>query len=83
MLEVRGLVSEVIDGVLAPGKKEVVVKTKVETEHVDRVIKRKTSEQPVKVMIRCPKCGRLNDPEAVYCKWCGARLKPESNEENK
>lgn len=34
-------------------------------------------------MIRCPKCGGLNPPDAKYCKWCGYQLTPGPEAQNR
>ena len=33
---------------------------------------------PVTVTVDCPKCATANDDDAVFCKRCGERLKPEA-----
>jgi len=80
-----GVIS-IIYGVIAPSKvkQEVVVHTRVITEHDEKVQpKPKHTEDEPKVFIRCPKCGRLNDPDSMFCKWCGTRLIPESQSEQR
>jgi hypothetical protein len=36
------------------------------------------STGPVTVGVDCPKCATANDDDAVFCKRCGERLKPEA-----
>lgn len=37
-----------------------------------------TDAAPVTVGVDCPKCATANDDDAVFCKRCGERLKPEA-----
>ena len=61
-------------GLVVPSKRtltqEVVVKERIEREREEP---RRTEE---KVFVRCPYCGKLNEPEAKFCKWCGKQIYP-------